>query len=394
MPSCSGGRSDGRSADTLAGRSGKGYDPAVVTVLVSEGEHWLAESDDDLCARVLDAEPAPVITIAPHELDAALGAIAEFVDLKSPWLRTHSTGVSDLAASASRAPWDSPTTTPTRSDAPHSSTTSGGSVCRRASGTAPVPSPPSSGSAAACTPTSPSVSYALRSMLEPLADVASRHHERGGWQRLPPRNAKPASSTFLLDCSLLLTTYHAMTEARPHRPALVADDAANAAASRRGQRPVRPNRGRCCARCCGPRRPRPPAPSIRRDSPNARSKSYASSRRARRTNRSPSLSASRRRQSAPTSAHLREGRRHDTIDERRVQRRARPPGSSGTSCPNVLELEHADEYPTEMVEQMREFGLFGATIPTEYGGLGLSTVDLRRDRRRRSPRCGCRSPAS
>lgn len=41
--------------------------------------------------------------------------------------------------------------------------------------------------------------------------------------------------------------------------------------------------------------------------------------------------------------------------------------------PNVLELEHADTYPTEMVERMREFGLFGATIPIEYGGLGLST---------------------
>jgi alkylation response protein AidB-like acyl-CoA dehydrogenase len=39
--------------------------------------------------------------------------------------------------------------------------------------------------------------------------------------------------------------------------------------------------------------------------------------------------------------------------------------------PNVLELEHADRYPHEMVEQMREFGLFAATIPEEYGGLGL-----------------------
>lgn len=39
--------------------------------------------------------------------------------------------------------------------------------------------------------------------------------------------------------------------------------------------------------------------------------------------------------------------------------------------PNVIELEHADEYPHAMVEQMREFGLFGATIPEEYGGLGL-----------------------
>ncbi|MEL6236175.1 MAG: acyl-CoA dehydrogenase family protein [Pseudomonadota bacterium] len=40
--------------------------------------------------------------------------------------------------------------------------------------------------------------------------------------------------------------------------------------------------------------------------------------------------------------------------------------------PHVLRLEHADEYPAEMVEQMKEMGLFGATIPAEYGGLGLT----------------------
>lgn len=39
--------------------------------------------------------------------------------------------------------------------------------------------------------------------------------------------------------------------------------------------------------------------------------------------------------------------------------------------PHVLRLEHADEYPSEMVEQMKEMGLFGATISTAYGGLGL-----------------------
>jgi alkylation response protein AidB-like acyl-CoA dehydrogenase len=37
--------------------------------------------------------------------------------------------------------------------------------------------------------------------------------------------------------------------------------------------------------------------------------------------------------------------------------------------PHVLEYEHADRYPVEMVEQMQAFGLFGATIPREYGGL-------------------------
>jgi alkylation response protein AidB-like acyl-CoA dehydrogenase len=42
--------------------------------------------------------------------------------------------------------------------------------------------------------------------------------------------------------------------------------------------------------------------------------------------------------------------------------------------PHVLRLDHADEYPHEMVEQMKALGLFGATIPQEYGGLGLSAT--------------------
>ncbi len=42
--------------------------------------------------------------------------------------------------------------------------------------------------------------------------------------------------------------------------------------------------------------------------------------------------------------------------------------------PNVSELEHADEFPTEIVAGMRELGLFGVTIPEEYGGLGLDLL--------------------
>ena len=42
--------------------------------------------------------------------------------------------------------------------------------------------------------------------------------------------------------------------------------------------------------------------------------------------------------------------------------------------PHVLKFDHADEYPHEMVEQMKQLGLFGATIPQEFGGLGLSAT--------------------
>jgi alkylation response protein AidB-like acyl-CoA dehydrogenase len=42
--------------------------------------------------------------------------------------------------------------------------------------------------------------------------------------------------------------------------------------------------------------------------------------------------------------------------------------------PNAQELEHADEYPTEIVEQLKAMGVFGLMIPEEYGGLGESLL--------------------
>src|SRR5580700_8236112 len=39
--------------------------------------------------------------------------------------------------------------------------------------------------------------------------------------------------------------------------------------------------------------------------------------------------------------------------------------------PIVKEYDHADRYPQVVVDQMKELGLFGATIAPEYGGLGL-----------------------
>ena len=39
--------------------------------------------------------------------------------------------------------------------------------------------------------------------------------------------------------------------------------------------------------------------------------------------------------------------------------------------PVASDLEHDDRFPAEIVEQMRGLGLFGITIPEQYGGLGL-----------------------
>lgn len=40
--------------------------------------------------------------------------------------------------------------------------------------------------------------------------------------------------------------------------------------------------------------------------------------------------------------------------------------------PVASQLEHADEYPHEIVAGMKELGLFGCNVPEEYGGLALS----------------------
>ncbi|RZL73712.1 MAG: acyl-CoA dehydrogenase, partial [Rhodococcus sp. (in: high G+C Gram-positive bacteria)] len=42
--------------------------------------------------------------------------------------------------------------------------------------------------------------------------------------------------------------------------------------------------------------------------------------------------------------------------------------------PQAQELEHSDTYPTAIVEQMKEMGLFGLTIPEEFGGIGESLL--------------------
>jgi alkylation response protein AidB-like acyl-CoA dehydrogenase len=42
--------------------------------------------------------------------------------------------------------------------------------------------------------------------------------------------------------------------------------------------------------------------------------------------------------------------------------------------PVASALEHADEYPTELVATMNQLGLFGCAIPAEHGGLGLDVT--------------------
>ena len=46
--------------------------------------------------------------------------------------------------------------------------------------------------------------------------------------------------------------------------------------------------------------------------------------------------------------------------------------------PVASDLEHADTYPGELISAMAEMGLFGCTIPEEYGGLGMDITTYAR----------------
>ena len=45
-------------------------------------------------------------------------------------------------------------------------------------------------------------------------------------------------------------------------------------------------------------------------------------------------------------------------------------------APVASKYDDEDIYPTELVEQMKELGLFGITIPEAYGGLGMDTATM------------------
>ena len=83
------------------GRRGGDFDPALADLVEAEADVILSGLDSvGVWDAVIDAEPALAVVLSGDEFDAALAAIASFVDLKSPYFLGHSRAVADLAAEA------------------------------------------------------------------------------------------------------------------------------------------------------------------------------------------------------------------------------------------------------------------------------------------------------
>lgn len=207
-------------------RAGGWFDPDVADVFARRGADLLRELvSSDPWVAVLEAEPAPVHTIAPTELDVVAATFADMVDLKSTYTLGHSTGTAELAHDAARllgmddaavddvrraallhdlgrtavsaGIWDKETTL-TRADReqirlhPY--------YTERILARSPV--------------------------LEPLGRIAGMHHERldgGGYHHGASAATIPTAARILA----VADAYQALTQDRPHRPARTPEQAAD-----------------------------------------------------------------------------------------------------------------------------------------------------------------------
>ena len=91
----------GAACDLVRREAGKQFDPELAAAFLTGADMLLADLDSvDTFAAVIDAEPALSVTLDDDAFDAALLAIADFIDLKSPYTLGHARAVAGLARDA------------------------------------------------------------------------------------------------------------------------------------------------------------------------------------------------------------------------------------------------------------------------------------------------------
>ena len=85
-------------------RRGTQFDPAIVDLFAAEAPAVCGDLDHtSTWDAVMKAEPALGVRLGDEQVGAALEAIADFTDVKSPYTIGHSRGVANLAGDAARA---------------------------------------------------------------------------------------------------------------------------------------------------------------------------------------------------------------------------------------------------------------------------------------------------
>jgi HD-GYP domain-containing protein (c-di-GMP phosphodiesterase class II) len=200
-------------------RGGRQFDPALAEVIINEPEAVLADLDAvESWHAVTSSEPALAIVVAGEEFDAALLAIADFIDLKSPYTLGHARAVADLAAGsgAELGLSDAQVRTLRRAGLVHDFGRLGVS---NTIWDKPGPLGAGEWERVRMHPYITERMLRQSEALAPLAEIAVQHCERldgSGYPRGLPGSAISRSARVLAAAN----AYQAMREPRPYRPAL------------------------------------------------------------------------------------------------------------------------------------------------------------------------------
>jgi HD-GYP domain-containing protein (c-di-GMP phosphodiesterase class II)/DNA-binding CsgD family transcriptional regulator len=206
-------------------RTGRQFDPKLAAVLRAEPEKILGELDAaHTWSAVIDAEPALRVTLSDDGFDRALLAVADFVDLKSPYTLGHARAVAELAGATAEQlglPEDEVRSL-RRAGLVHDLGRLGVS---NAIWDKPGPLGTGEWERVRLHPYLTDRMLHQSAALAPLAEIAVQHRERLDGSGYPKGLAgaaisRPARILGAVDA------YRSMREPRPHRPALSADQAA------------------------------------------------------------------------------------------------------------------------------------------------------------------------
>jgi HD-GYP domain-containing protein (c-di-GMP phosphodiesterase class II) len=208
-------------------RSGGWFDPAVVEAFERLGPDLLRHlADADVWEEVLAVEPEPARRVVDSHLDEVAAAFGDAVDLKTPFTLSHSSEVAVLAEEAGRSlALDQDDLTGLRRAALlHDLGRAGVSndVWEK-----PKPLTHAEWEQVRLHAYHTERILARSSALRPLARIAGMHHERqdgSGYHHGASGSEIPASARLLAAAD----AYQAMTQDRPHRPALPGEQAAEA----------------------------------------------------------------------------------------------------------------------------------------------------------------------
>jgi HD-GYP domain-containing protein (c-di-GMP phosphodiesterase class II)/DNA-binding CsgD family transcriptional regulator len=206
-------------------RAGGQFDPQLVAAFTECARELLdGLADASSWDAVIAAEPGLAKALAGDELDAALEAVADFGDLKSPWFTGHSRGVARLVAAAAQQaglPADAVTEL-RRAALVHDLGRTGvpNTIWDK-----PGPLTDAERERVRLHPYYTERVLARPDALARLGSIAAGHHERldgSGYHRSLPGSALSPAARMLAAADV----YHAMTEPRPHRGALAGNEAA------------------------------------------------------------------------------------------------------------------------------------------------------------------------